>query len=209
MLDAELAKIRSQASDPMLRAIRTQFWREALYENEGGGHELARDLIACFSADQLMFAKLDRLILAHEKFQDEEALLETLSKEYCERQAALFELAHSYLLGGESERSCDFYLQCGKAYGGGQFICRHRPLFIGNEEHGQRLLHQTGVALEEISADLRKLAPRGRAAVLPLALAAPYLDLYQTSDRAGGQAIDLHAARKLWLLWRAIRKGFD
>ena len=205
-LDFELAKIRHQTTDPMLRRIRTQFWREALFENNGGGHALAKQMIECFSSDPLLFSELEQLLEVHEQFQDSEPSFETYKAEYCQRQAVLFQLATTCL---EGVMPIAFYERCGRAYGGAQLLCQKVQKPYEQEKYSKELLDQTQNAYAELKQDLHAVETHIRAAVLPLALVPPYLDLFQASDRAGSQPIDLHPVRKAWVLWRAARNGFQ
>ena len=207
-LDSELAKIRYQTSDPLLQRIRTQFWREALFEQDGGGHALARQMIDCFATAPSLFAELEQLIDVHEEFQDREPSFETYKAEYSQRQGVLFQLATMCLGGREGIMPRAFYEQCGRAYGSAQLLCQKAPELHDQTIYLEELLDQTQNAYAEMKQDLLVIDQPVRIAVLPLALVPPYLDLFQTSDRAGSQPIDLHPVRKAWVLWRAARNGF-
>ncbi len=207
-LDAELAKIRYQTSEPLLQRIRTQFWREALFEHEGSGHRLASDIIATFKANRPLFESLEDLIVIHEKYLDMEVSPAILWEGYCERQAVLFKLASGYLVGGNDQLETSLFHQCGMAYGGALWLCVNGHQVDENSEDIRDYYQQAICAYAEVKTDLLALAPGLRAAVLPLALVPPYLDLYQSSDKGQSQSIDLHPARKAWILWQVARKGF-
>ncbi|MCP4936582.1 MAG: hypothetical protein GY927_20880 [bacterium] len=207
-LDMELGKIRYQTSDPLLRRIRTQFWREALFETSGAGHKLASILIEHFSEQTVLFNKLENMICAFEKRQDEDFSLAKLFYDNCEQQVVLFDLYWTYLSTSDALVNTRFFQQCGLAYGGASLLATEKRQFQNNKRDMAMFYDQTQDAFTSIRADLSALDPSLRAAILPLALVAPYLDLFQRSDKALTQSIDLHPARKAWILWRAARKGF-
>ncbi len=207
-LDAELAKIPHQTSDPLLQRIRTQFWRDALFAQEGAGHQLASEMVTTFKADHPLFETLEDLIIAHEHYQGLEGTSTSSWELYCKRQSVLFKLATTYLGEGSDQMDQSFYEQCGTAYGGAHFLCVNNSQSLKNNEEKENVYQQAMSAYAAVIADLASLVPSVRAAVLPLALVPPYLNLFQTSDKVQAQPIDLHSARKTWILWRAARKGF-
>ncbi len=218
--DGELAKIARQTSDPLLQRIRTQFFREALYEKAGAGHWLAAELITTFSTRQSLFRDLEGLIEAHECSQDQEASSAARWDGFCQRQSVLFQLARSYLTDRPIETEKQFFHQCGLAYGGALLLCEkwHQsdPAAetggldeFGDAGGGMEQFQQiAAAAFSELKSQLQAVSPVARAAILPLALVPPYLDLFQASDKTAKQPIDLHPARKAWILWRAARRGF-
>ncbi len=207
-LDAELAKIPYQTSDPLLQRIRTQFWREALFEQEGAGHQLASEMITTFKADQHLLETLEDLIITHEHYHGIEETPTSSLELYCKRQSVLFKLATTYLVGISDQMDPSFYEQCGTAYGSAHFLCINNSQPREVKEEIENVYQQAKSAYAAVMADLASLVPPVRAAVLPLALVPPYLDLFQTSDKVQNQPFDLHPARKAWILWRAARKGF-
>ncbi len=202
--DRELRKIRLQTGDPVLRSIKMQFWREALDDPDGAGTELAGSLIRTFSAIPFMIDGLRELVSAHEVLMNEGESFEATGR----RQAVLFQLALVFL--NRSGRSPDHQLleASGRAYGGALVLCGRSS---GHEPDRQEshLIDSTRTALRAAQECLSDLAPQTRAALLQIALISPYLHLYETSRREPGCPIDLHPVKKVWLYWRAVRRGFQ
>jgi Squalene/phytoene synthase len=208
IFDHELKKIRYQTSDPILRRIKMQFWREALADKYGSGVDLAKQLIECFAENPPILERLEELIDVHEKFVDEQNSASARWNETNQRHGVLFKLAFSYLQPSEITEQDRFFENCGLAYGGIIQLCKPAT----NKQQGDeidRLFNQTKDAFESLKPDLVDLFPAARSAVLPIALVPSYLHLFEASDRTGAKLIDLHPVKKSWVLWRTMRKGFS
>ena len=208
IFDHELEKIRYQTSDPILRRIKMQFWREALVDKHGSGADLAKQLIECFGENPPMLERLEELIDVHEKFVDEQSSPTELWDETNQRHSVLFKLAVYYLNPSEKNEQDRFFENCGLVYGGITQLCKPATSKQQGDEI-DRLFNQMKDAFESLKSDLVGLRSAARPAVLPIALVPSYLHLFEASDRTGAKLIDLHPVKKSWVLWRTMRKGFS
>ena len=208
--DHELAKIRHQTSEPLLRRIRLQFWRDALDGKEGSGTDFAKQLTDHFVSVSSSGIKIADLVEIHEKFVEEQNSTGLLWNEYNERQAVLFRLASQYLDPVGTKGIADsFFDHCGVAYGGAQQLCRYMLTQRQTPEEVENVMEQIASARNALAADLAKISLYGRPGILPLALVSPYLHLFQRAQSTAIETTDLHPLKKSWLMWRAMRKGFE
>jgi phytoene synthase len=208
LFDQELVKIRHQVSDPLLRRIRIQFWREALGSKGGNGHVLARQLVGSFASDPQIIARLEDLLDVHERYVEDSVSFKTAWHENAERHSILFKLALMFLCPSDCAIQSGFFSHCGIAYGGSAHLCRWGGGGSQTNEQLKQFVQQAREAYESLLGDLGELPANVRPAVLPLALAMPYLDLFWQSDRNISRQIDLHPVKKVWMIWRAARTGF-
>ena len=208
-LDYELVKIRRVTSDLILRRIKIQFWREAIFDNKSAGLPLVKLLTDCFSTSSKTFDDLELLLTAHEELLDQVSLSskeDSSKKEQCE--AALFRLASHFLAPASVPINAAFFVQCGSVYDGlGQLQERWEQADQQGSKR-QELIDQTRHSYELLQGPFRKLPDAARAGILPLALIPPYLDLYQRADKKTGKPVDLHPLKKAFAMWRAVRSGF-
>lgn len=207
IFDHELGKIRYQTSDPILRRIKMQFWREALADKYGSGVDLAKQLIECFAENPPMLERLEELIDAHEKFVDEQKSTSALWNETNQRHGVLFKLAFTYLQSSEKTEQDRFFEKCGLAYGSIKELCRPSANQLQSDDIDS-FFNQAKDAFDALKTDLPEILLAARPAVLPMALVPSYLHLFEASDRTGAKLIDLHPVKKSWVLWRTMRKGF-
>ena len=206
-LNGELSRMARQTADPLLRQIKIQFWREALYEKNGAGLKLAMQIIDCLASDAEFFSSLEKLLLAHEK-----ALLETQvsanGRAAC--LAALFELSSSYIDRSVLPANDHFFLLCGEVEDR-LMVLRQEGMTKEQElEPETERLRIQGItaSYQALCEELSALPEFHRAGILPLALVPSYLHLYQASDKKIREPIDLHPLKKAFVMWRAIRTGF-
>ena len=228
MLDRELSRIPAQTTQFLIRRIRYQFWRDALEtgneagggesadssESAGGGHPLAQALRAHFGDRPEALAVLGVLVEAHEQWGEQAAQQEQPSpddsvQQFARRQGLLFQLGCGLLDSSEAVRlGGDFFQKCGEAYG---FCLRLRYLKTDemlSKELAASQLAKAKSSFEAIKTPLTATSRLIRPALLPLALVSPYFYLFQSADDIGAAEIQLHPAKRVWLLWRAMRRGF-
>ena len=219
----EVAKVAESVREPMLGAIRLEWWRETAEGAAKGtprNHDVARGLAALFATGRIALADLESLIAARsfdssaEHFADFTGLEDYLDK----TGGALMRLA-AQLLGGEAEAR-----DAGLAYGLTGLI---RSLGFHNARHKLYLpldlLAGVGLTVEEFfaappgdaraGAAIRQAALRARdhyraaralrpgaalAAILPAALVPLYL-------KKLGRDVPIHR-RQMALLGAAMRK---
>ena len=208
VFDHELARVRHQTSEPLLRRIRYQFWRDALLTKGEGGLELANHLIRCFASDPLPAGDLVKLIDVHEGFAEVENTDANYRNEFIERQIVLFELGSHYLCSKVPPALDHLFARCGLTYGEVMTICSGVAKEPVNSEKIRQISSQTEKEYRALSLDISALSPQVRPALLPLALVPPYLHLFQSSDRIAINSVDLHPVKKAWMLWRTMRNGF-
>ncbi|MCF6198520.1 MAG: squalene/phytoene synthase family protein [Hyphomicrobiaceae bacterium] len=207
-LDYELSKIDRATSDPMLRRIKIEFWREAIFENKNAGLPLVTELRHCFSTNSKQFEDLELLLSAHEKRLNTASPDILIPRRNKEGQAALFKLACNFLEPSNDATNDAFFEQCGGVYDGlGQL--REMMCNVDHENADEaNLVERIRRSYQALQETLREMPVVVRAGILPLALVSPYLDLYQTSDKKIEKRVDVHPLRRAFLMWRAVRSGF-
>ncbi len=206
--DHELSRIDRATSDPLLRRIKIQFWREAIFENKNAGLPLVADLKDCFSTSKKQFDGLGLLLDAYEQCLDQPALEPLINVRKTECEATLFRLLCDFLQPSGDLMKPAFFTQCGAVYAGvGQL---HDLLQKGELEdlHKVHMVEQISQSYCQLYTDLEKMPVFNLAGILPLALVSPYLDLYQTSDNRYGKPVEVHPLKKSFIMWRALRFGF-
>lgn len=207
-LDYELSKIDRATSDPVLRRIKIQFWREAIFENKNAGLPLITNLHDCFPISTKQFEGLELLLSAHEKRLNAASPEVSPPRRNKEGEAALFKLACNFLETSSSFMNAAFFEQCGVVYDAlGQLremMCNADP----ENSDETNLVEFIRGSYQSLHEDLQKVPVGARAGILPLALVSPYLDLYQTSDKKNSKRVEVHPLKRAFLMWRAVRSGF-
>jgi 15-cis-phytoene synthase len=231
--NAEIARVREVAREPLPGEIRLQWWSDVLRGERAGeanANPIARALLATLERHQLAAATLIELVEARRFDLYDEPMHSVAELEVYARKtsSALFALAARLLAGTEAELVAE---PAGIATGMAallrafpQHAARHQ-LYVPGE-----LLVRQGVPAEDVFAgrsspglnaalaELRSLARRHLAvarerlaglpaevlpAFLPLALVRPLLDRLDRADAFA--AAEIPAWRRQWLIWRAAR----
>jgi phytoene synthase len=223
--NAEVARVAETVREPMLGAIRLEWWRETAEGASKGtprNHDVARGLVALFQGGQVALADLEGLIAARafdssaDRFADFAAL-----ESYLEQTSGAVMRLAAQLLGGKPERTREAAL----AYGLTGLIrslpfhnARHKlylplglldALHVAPEEffHLEKGAQPLAVATRQTALKARdhflaaRAAPRpgtALAAILPAALVPVYL-------RKLGRDVPIHR-RQMALLSAAMRR---
>ena len=230
--NAEIARVRDLAREPMPGEIRLQWWRDVLAgerDGEAAAHPVAAALRATLTRYGIAPAPLLDLIDARgfDLYDDPMATLDDLDNYAARTQGALFSVAAG-VLGGEdgslTHHAGLAYAIAGILSGFGRHAAR-RQLYVPLE-----VLERHGVGREDVFAKvggaplqaafaelirhaLRHLAAAGSGlavatpvilpALLPVAVAGPQL---RHMEQAGGDpfaATPMSGLRRQWLIWRA------
>jgi 15-cis-phytoene synthase len=233
--NAEIARVREVAREPMPGEIRLQWWREVLNgerEGEAAAHPVAAALLDTLSRHALAREPLLQMIDAHafDLYDEPMTSVGNLTLYGIQTEGTVFSYACG-ILGADEAGLGSRVLNAGVAYTISAILSRlarhaaRRQLYVPLE-----LLNQHGVDRETVFAgrDTESLGPalavlRARArwlmglaqaepiapeilpALLPVALVGPTL---RRMERAGDDPFrftPLPAWRRQWLLWRAAR----
>jgi 15-cis-phytoene synthase len=231
--NAEIARVREAAREPLPGEIRLQWWSDALRGEraaEANANPIARALLATVERHQLASSRLIELVDARrfDLYDEPMHSLADLEAHLCKTSSALFALAARILAGIEAESVAE---PGGIAYGMAallrafpQHAARHQ-LYVPVEllqrhqvQTGALFAGRSSFALNAALADLRGRARRHLAAVrqsiaalppaalpafLPLALVGPSLDRLDRADAFDSARIG--PWRRQWLIWRAAR----
>lgn len=233
---AEVARIRDTVSDPMIGAIRLQWWRDALATG-GDGHPVASALADTIRTFALPLAGFEGLIAAREfdLYDDQMPSQKDLEGYAGETVSAVIQIAAIILAAGHDPRVATAAGHAGVAYamtGLMRALPLHAargqcylPADIGAAHGFERGMLTTAKATPELLAtlaDLRRIARDHLArampeitalpallkpAFLPVALVKPALDRMERADYDPfSDRIDLTPLRRQWILWRAARR---
>jgi len=233
--NAEIARVREVAREPMPGEIRLQWWREALSGERAGevkAHPVAAALSETLSRHALSPQPLVQLIDAHafDLYDEPMASIGDLTRYGIQTEGAVFGYACE-ILGAGAQAVGERVMNAGVAYGIVRALsgfARHaarRQLYVpllSLTQHGvERETVFARQHTEALSAALATLRARARwhlslaagqpvpreilPALLPLALVAPTLS---RMERAGDpfRFTPLPAWRRQWLMWRAARR---
>ena len=188
--NSELAQIPHATSDPMLTAIRLQWWRDALEGACGKtgktGNPVADALIDTVRSDDLPSQLIDEMLDAHERLHM--STIGDVGEIGSVVEAPLYELS-ALVLGGKrgdglSHASIAAAIACAAA----------KSRQSDDEKLGQFAAlkrRECAKALDALSAEIFP-------AFLPVSL----VDLYLEGALEG----PVHQLRRLWTIWRAHRK---
>jgi len=207
-LDHELSRIDRATSEPLLRRIKIQFWRDAIFDNKSAGLPLVTALQDCFSTSTKHFEGLELLLDAYERRLDQPALELAHNPPKTECEAVLFRLLCEYLHPFAKPMKPAFFKQCGAVYVGIdqlQDLSQEGDL---KKIEKVRRVENVRQSYLHLYGDLKKTPDSAVAGILSLALVPPYLDLYQTSDNRYGKPAKVHPLKKAFIMWRALRFGF-
>ncbi len=216
----ELQRIPFAVTEPMMAAVRLQWWRDELIAAAavGGdagrsGHRLCDALVAVAQSYELPFGLLQGMIDATETELDTTPLVEAADTRQVlvKFEGALFELA-GRVLGAEVPR--EWWLQAAMAYGGARLAAEHphrqaagAQTYVsqGCADANEAFVTPANAALAALRARRADAAARG--ALLPLATVAPQLrgvaTQVQQTDATNGLMSDFTRARLiLWAYWR-------
>jgi phytoene synthase len=231
--NAEIARVRDVAREPMPGEIRLQWWREVIdgeRSGEAAANPVAAALLATIRRYDLAVERLSTLVKAHrfDLYDEPMARLSDLEDYARETSSAVIALAAQILAGA----SLDAVTQpAGIAYALVSILyalpiqARRGQLFVPIEmlsRHGVSpqdiFAARSSAGLNDVFAELRNLARRhlaearpsltaipqaALAAFLPVALVGPSLRRLEQSDVFSPSA--LPPWRRQWLIWRAAR----
>jgi phytoene synthase len=232
----EVARVREQVSDPNLGEIRLQFWRDGL-TGEGGDHPVGRALAETIVTFRLPSGALDNLIEARrfDLYDDPMPSLGDLEGYAGETTSSLFQMAAIVLAGGGDPATADLSGHGGVAYALTGLI-RALPLHAARgqlylpadilDRHGvDRETIFSGMTTPQLRAAIAELAgvarhhletarhlaqgipPALMPGYLPLALVEPELDRIMSNGYQPFAVEGISKLRRLWILWRAARRG--
>jgi 15-cis-phytoene synthase len=233
--NAEIARVRELAREPMPGEIRLQWWRDALgADGHGGasGHPVAAALGETIARHALPFGPFNALIDAHafDLYDDAMPSLSDLETYARATESTLFGLA-ARILGADGDAAAD---AGGTAYA----LARLMQAFPRHAARGQVYLPadllerhgaeradisagRCGPALTAVLAELRAhagarlaearrliaaLPPAAAPAFLPVAIVGPLLRALERS-RDPVVPVEVPQWRRQWALWRAARNG--
>lgn len=234
--NVEVARIRETVSDPTLREIRLQFWRDGLLARSAE-HPVARALAETVATYRLPAGSLDDLLEARlfDLYDDPMPSLNDLEGYAGETASSLFQMAAIILAGGEDPKTADLSGHGGVAYALTGLI-RALPIHAGRgqlylpadilDRHGvDRATIFRGDATPELRAAIgdlagtarqhldaarrhaRDLPPKLMPAYLPLALVGAELGRINSDGYRPFAAEGMSRLRRQWILWRAARRG--
>jgi len=233
--DAEISRVREVAHTALPGEIRLQWWTEAIdreRDSEANANPVASALLAAIERYHLRRDALLDLIEARrfDLYEDPMGTLDELEAYLRRTSSSLFSLAAAILAGAQFEAAA---APAGIASGLTQILrafpvhVARRQLYLPAEmmERHQVRLHdvfagRSSPGLVAAFAELREvarghLARAGRElktlpheampALLPLAVARPWLDRSERSDPFA--PVELAPWRRQWLIWRAARNA--
>jgi phytoene synthase len=231
--NAEIARVRDVAREPMPGEIRLQWWREVIEgerSGEAAANPVAAALLATIQRHDLSVVLLGTLIEAHrfDLYDEPMARLSDLEIYARETSSALLTLATQILAGSPSSsaagsagiayaltgvlRAFPFHAQRGQLFVPMEMLSQHginpQDIFAGRSPSGlgAALAELRNVArqhLVESRQSLASLAPDALAAFLPVALVGPSLRCLERGDAFS--PTEISPWRRQWLIWRAAR----
>jgi phytoene synthase len=233
--NAEVARVRELVSEPQVREIRLQWWRDAL-TGDDGGHPVARALKQTIGEFKLPLDAFERLLDARvfDLYDDPMPSLADLEGYAGETSSSLMQLAAIILAGGRDPGTAEAAGHAGVAYAitgmlralpvharrhqqylPRDLMAKHSAnttaMFEGQVSDGliAVLTDLRGIVREHLAKAQRALVAvpaEVRPAFLPLALVEPYLRLM---ERPGHDPLNTVASLAAWrrplILWRAAR----
>lgn len=231
--NAEVARVRDVAREPLPGEIRLQWWSDVLRGERGGeahANPVAAALLTSIAQYRLPPHKLSDLVEARRFDVYDEPMTSLIELEtYASKtSSALFALAAQILSGTVADAAAE---SAGQAYAIAGLLralpqhAARRQLYLPLElldQHAVKTVDiyagRTSFALNAAAAELREVARRHLAAArerlpvlprealpafLPLALVGPALDRLERSDALA--PAELSPWRRQWLIWRAAR----
>jgi phytoene synthase len=231
--NAEVARVREVAREPLPGEIRLQWWTDVLSgvrPGEAAANPVAAALLAAIDLHGLEAATLIDLIEARrfDLYDEPMATLSELEVYARKTSSAIFALAEQILAGTTAEA---VVTPAGEAYAIAELLrtlplhTARRQLYLPLEilqRHGVQMseifAHGTLSGLNAALSELRNLARRHLAALratlgelpqavipalLPVALVRPILDRLERSEPWNPR--DIAPWRRQWLIWRAAR----
>lgn len=232
--NAEIARVRDVAREPMPGEIRLQWWADVLggqRDGEAGANPVAAALLDTIQRHKLGTALLTALIDAHrfDLYDEPMAHLADLESYARETSSALITLAAQILTGSNLEIAAKpagiaqaltavlyaFPLHAGRKqlFVPVDLLTRHgvalHDIFAGRSPAGlnaafAELRTIARQRLGETQECLAALPPEALAAFLPIALVGPSLRLLDRCDAFA--PAEISPWRRQWLIWRAARK---
>jgi len=234
----EVARVRDVVSEPTLGEIRLTWWRDALAGSDGGGHPIARELLPTIDAFRLPRAAFEMLIDARvfDLYDDPMPTLVDLEGYAGQTASAMLQLTATILApkgapayseaaghGGVAEAltrimaALPLHSARGQCYLPADLMAAHgvdrATLHAGRgtPELTSLLAELRAIARHHLAKSERAIAdlPREvKAAFLPLATVAPYLDAMDRAryDPFSGRS-PVAPWRRQWTIWRAARRS--
>jgi phytoene synthase len=234
--NAEVGRIRDVVSDPTLGEIRLRWWRDAIFQDLGGGNPVMSALSHTVRRFSLPLGAFGSLLDARvfDLYNDPMPTLNDLEGYAGETASSLFQFAAIVLADGRDPGTAAAAGHAGVAYaltGLLRAFPRHaarRQCYLpqamlvsrGVDAEGM-FARRSSPELLRLLADLRTIArqhlaeagrellhvdPAVKAVFLPLALVSPYLD---RMDRPGYDPfadVEIPQWRRQWIVWRAARE---
>jgi 15-cis-phytoene synthase len=234
--NAEVARIRDVVSDPTLGEIRLQWWRDAIFQDLGGGNPVMTALSHTVRRFSLPVEAFGRLLDARvfDLYNDPMPTLHDLEGYAGETASSLFQFAAMILASGHDPGTAAAAGHAGVAYALTGLL-RAFPRHVARRQCylPQAMLASRGVDAERmfagesspellrLLADLRTIArqhlaeaerellrvnPELKPVFLPLALVPLYLD---RMDRPGYEpfaGVQIAQWRRQWIVWKAARE---
>lgn len=230
--NAEVARVREVAREPLPGEIRLQWWSEALggeRAGEASANPVASALLAVIERHHLAVGKLTDLIEARrfDLYDEPMAGIADLETYTARTSSTLIDLAVQ-ILGGDAAaaaqpagiaygisgllQSFPLHAARGQLYLPAELLDRHgvaaHDIFARRSSSGlvAAVADMRGLArqhLAETHARMPALAPQVLPAFLPVALVRPTLDLLERGDAFA--PAEPSPWRRQWLLWRAAR----
>lgn len=230
--DAEIARVRELAHQPLPGEIRLQWWREVVggeRNGEASANPVAAALLDAIARYRLPAASLTALIEAHRFDLYDEPMMTIADLEAYARHtaSAVIDLA-AQVLGAKAQTAAD---PAGIAFAIAGVLralpghAARRQLYVPRELLERYdvpietfFARQMSKGLKSALAELRDVArrhlaaarqglpnlpPLAVAAFLPVALVRPSLDRWERGDAFA--PAELSAWRRQWLIWRAAR----
>jgi len=203
---AELGRVEAFVREPMMAAIRLQWWRDTIETGAHTGQPVADALPGLVRRHAVPMPLLDEALDATEAAVTARAGWDApgLEAAAARREAAAFALAGAVLCV-PAEPHADIFATSGAAYAAARALLR----LAAGDPDGPRLATTARAALAEVRHLVTK-DDRLIAALLPLALVEPYLRAYETARpepreaRAHGAPLrNINPLTRFWRLWRA------
>lgn len=219
---AELQRIPFAVTEPMMAAVRLQWWRDELMtaaapgaKAQRSGHHLCDALVAVALRCALPFGLLQGMIDSAETELDATPLAEAAETRQVlvKFDGALFELAGRVL---DAKASRELWQLAAIAYGGARLMAEYpRREAVGAQTYVSQacgdahhaFVTPANAALAAVRARRAELDAGARGALLPLATVAPLLRGVATQDQHTDATNDLmsdftRARLILWAYWR-------
>ena len=231
--NAEVARVRDLAREPLPGEIRLQWWSDVLRGERGGeaqANPVAAALLESIAHYRLPLDKLIDLLEARrfDLYDEPMATFRALETYTSKTSSALFALASQILSGTQAAlvaepaggayaivgllRALPLHAARHQLYLPAELLDRHRvnvaDVYAGRSSAGLNALaaelrNLAHAYLAAAGAGLRALPREALPAFLPLALVGPMLDRLERSDALA--PTELPPWRRQWLIWRATR----